>query len=52
MHVTDMSDSFFFDGRGFAGCQCDRSWSVSENIRVKLGNFGHQVKSDIHLQTV
>ena len=26
--------------------------SISGTIRVKSGNFGHQVNSDIHLQTV
>ena len=26
--------------------------SISGTIRVKVGSFGHQVNSDIHLQTV
>ena len=34
-----------------SGNQCDKS-DASNGSRVKSGNFGHQVNSDIHLQTV
>ena len=33
-------------------CDFTTIWGQIEPHRVKLGNFGHQVNSDIHLQTL
>ena len=34
------------------GRQISRKYKIHTNARVKSGNFGHQVNSDKHLQTV